>query len=200
MILRIYSFLLIIFLFANLLYAGNTGKISGKVIDAKTKEALVGVNVIVTGTSLGAATDINGEYSIIDISPNTYTVLASILGYDPVAMQEVHVSIDLTTKIDFELNETVVEQKEVVITAERPAIQKDLTSKTAIVTQEEIAALPVTEVSQVLNLQAGFVAGSLRGGRSGEVAYWIDGVPVTDVYDGSQIVEVNKNSVQELQL
>ncbi len=200
MISRIYTSLLLIFIFVNLTVAGNTGKISGKVIDAKTKEALVGVNVIIPGTSLGAATDINGEYSIINIPPNVYALRASILGYDPVEMREVHVSIDLTTKIDFELNETVVEQKEVIITAERPAIQKDLTSKTAIVSQEEIAALPVTEVSQVLNLQAGFVNGSLRGGRSGEVAYWIDGVPVTDVYDGSQIVEVNKNSVQELQL
>jgi len=182
------------------LYAGNTGKIAGKVIDAKTKEPLVGANVIVLGTSLGAATDLQGQFSIINIPPNTYTIKASILGYDPVEVRGLQVNIDLTTRNDFELNETVMEQKEVVITAERPAIQKDLTATTAVVGGDQIAALPVTEVTQVLNLQAGYVAGSLRGGRSGEVAYWIDGVPVTDPYDGSQVVEVNKSSVQELQL
>ena len=61
-------------------------------------------------------------------------------------------------------------------------------------------ALPVTEISDILELQAGFVDGHLRGGRSGEVAYWIDGVPVTDVYDGNTVVDVNKNAVEEMQV
>ncbi|HUL44662.1 MAG TPA: TonB-dependent receptor [Bacteroidota bacterium] len=194
------SCIILLFLMVPALHAGNTGKIAGKVIDAKTKEPLVGANVIVVGTSLGAATDLQGQFSIINIPPNTYTIKASILGYDPVEVRGLQVNIDLTTRNDFELNETVVEQKEVIITAERPAIQKDLTATTAVVGGDQIAALPVTEVTQVLNLQAGYVAGSLRGGRSGEVAYWIDGVPVTDPYDGSQVVEINKSSVQELQL
>ena len=60
--------------------------------------------------------------------------------------------------------------------------------------------MPVAEVNDVVQKQAGFVNGNLRGGRVGEVAYWIDGVPITDAYDGSQIVEVNKNLVQELQV
>ena len=64
----------------------------------------------------------------------------------------------------------------------------------------EPEALPVTEIGQVLSLQAGNVGGHVRGGRAGEVAYWIDGVPVTDAYDGGQVVEVNKSLVQELQL
>lgn len=182
------------------LRAGNTGKIAGKVIDAKSKEPLVGANVVIPGTVLGAATNIDGNYTILNVQPGVYNLRASLLGYDPVTVDGIRVSIDLTTSQDFQLNETVVEQKEVVITAERPLVQKDLTATTAIVGRDEIAALPVTEVSQVLNLQAGFVAGSLRGGRSGEVAYWIDGVPVTDAFDGSQVVEVNKNLVQEMQL
>ena len=180
--------------------AGTTGKIAGKVTDAKTTEALVGVNVVIAGTSLGAVTNVDGEYTILNISPNTYSLKASILGYDPVTVNEVRVSIDLTTHQDFALSETVVEQKEVVITAQRAVVQKDLTATTAVIGKEEIAALPVTEVTQLLNLKAGYVSGSLRGGRSGEVAYWIDGVPVTNAYDGSQVVEVNKNLVQEMQV
>ncbi len=184
----------------HLSFSGTTGKVAGRVTDAKTNEPLVGVNVVIPGTPLGASTDIDGQYTILNVSPNTYTLKASLLGYNPVTVNGISVSIDLTTRQDFQLTETVVEQKEVVITAERPAIQKDLTATTAIVGKDQIAALPVTEVSQVLSLQAGFVAGSLRGGRSGEVAYWIDGVPVTDAFNGSQVVEINKNLVQEMQL
>jgi outer membrane receptor protein involved in Fe transport len=103
--------------------------------------------------------------------------------------------------MDFTLSSQVLDVgEEVVVTAERPLVQRDLTAKTAVVGGEQIAALPVTEIAQVLQLQAGMVAGSLRGGRKGEVAYWIDGVPVTDGFNGTQIVEVNKNLVQELQL
>ncbi len=186
--------------YVSFVFAGNTGKIAGKVTDAKTKEALVGVNVIVQGTTLGAVTNLDGDYTILNIPPGAYTLKASILGYDLVTVNEVRISIDLTTRQDFALTETVMEQKEVVITAQHPLVQKDLTATTAVIGKEEIAALPVTEVSQLLNLKAGYVSGSLRGGRTGEVAYWIDGVPVTNAYDGSQVVEVNKNMVQEMQV
>ncbi|MEW6512209.1 MAG: TonB-dependent receptor [Bacteroidota bacterium] len=181
--------------------AGNTGKIAGEIKDSQTGEALVGANVVIEGTSMGAATNIDGYYVILNIPPGKYTLVASAIGYNKKSIANVSVSIDLTTTIDVQLVPTVLEVgEEVVVTAQRPLVQKDLTATTAIVGGEQIAALPVTEVSQVLNLQAGFVAGSLRGGRSGEVAYWIDGVPVTDGYNGSQVVEVNKNLVQELQV
>ncbi len=182
-------------------FAGNTGKISGVVKDAKTGEALIGASVMIDGTSYGAATNFDGYYVILNIPPGKYTLSSSAIGYNKQTITNISVSIDLTTTIDFQLQSSVVEMKdEVVIVAERPLVQKDLTAKTAVVGSEQISALPVTEVGAVLSLQAGFVAGSLRGGRSGEVAYWIDGVPVTDAFNGSQVVEVNKSLVQELQL
>jgi outer membrane cobalamin receptor len=183
-------------------WAGNTGKIAGEVKDAQTGEAVIGVNVLIEGTTQGAATNLDGYYVILNIPPGTYTLSASGVGYNKKTIQNVSVSIDLTTTIDFQLTSTVVEVgEEITVTAERPLVQRDMTAKTAIVGSEEISALPVTEVGQILSLQAGFTGmGNLRGGRSGEVAYWIDGVPVTDAYDGSQVVEVNKNLVQELQL
>ncbi|MGA8265749.1 MAG: TonB-dependent receptor, partial [Ignavibacteriaceae bacterium] len=177
----------------------QTGKISGRIVDAKTKEALPFVNVIVIGTNLGAATDVDGYYSIIGISPGTYTLKASAIGYGNVNYDNVKVSIDLTTKINFELSETSIQTATVTIVARRPLVTKDLTSTTAVVDANEIAALPVTEFQEILNLKAGMVGGSVRGGRSGEVVYAIDGVPVTDVYDGSTVVDINTNSIQELQ-
>lgn len=181
--------------------AGNTGKIAGVVKDAQTGEEIIGASIVLEGTPTGAATNVDGYYVILNVPPGTYTLSATAVGFTRKTVNGVRVSIDLTTTIDFQLSSTVLEVgEEVIVTAERPVIRRDLTAKTAVVATEQIAALPVTEVSQVLNLQAGFVSGSLRGGRKGEVAYWVDGVPVTDVYDGSQVVEVNKNLVQELQL
>jgi outer membrane receptor for ferrienterochelin and colicin len=181
-------------------WAGTTGKISGKVSDARTKEALIGVNVVIEGTVLGAATDLDGNYMILNIPPGSYSVKASAVGYGGVTKTEVRVSIDLTTTLDFELSEVAIQAQEVVVVAERPLVQKDLTASTAIVNADQIKALPVTEFTQILSLQAGYMDGHLRGGRAGEISYWIDGVPVTDVYDKSLVIEVNKNLIQELQV
>ena len=181
-------------------YGGNTGKIAGTIKDSQTGEPLIGVNVLVDGTSMGAATNLDGNYAILNVPPGTYSLTASAVGYAKKNVTQVSVSIDLTTTIDITLTSSAVQAEEVVVVAERPRVQKDLTSSTAIVKGDQISALPVTEVDQVLNLQAGFVAGSLRGGRSGEVAYWIDGVPVTDAFNGTQVVQVNKDLVQEVQL
>ncbi len=177
----------------------QTGKIAGQVLDAGNKQPIIGANIIVMGTSLGAATDLDGNYSILGISPGVYNIKVSAIGYQTEELQGVRVSIDLTTREDFSLKETAVEVQAVVVTAKRPLVQKDLTASTAIIDANQISALPVSEFNEVLNLQAGIVGGSVRGGRTGEVVYAIDGVPVTDVYDGSTVVDVNVNSIQELQ-
>lgn len=183
------------------LFAGTTGKISGKITDSKTGEPLIGANIIVSGTSLGAATDAEGYYLIMNVQPGVYTLQALYIGYDTKEISNVRVSIDLTTRMDISLSETTLETGETItVVAKREAIKRDLTATTAVVGDEEIRALPVTEISDVLSLQAGYVDGHMRGGRSGEIAYWIDGIPVTDAYDGSTVVDVNKDMVQELQV
>jgi hypothetical protein len=182
-------------------FAGTTGKISGKATDKANREGLPGVNIILEGTRMGAVTDFDGNFTIINVPPGIYTVKASLVGYKEMIVRNVQVNIDLTARLDFVMEETTLELGETVtVVAERPLIQKDLTASTAVVGTDVIQSLPVTEVSEVLELQAGVVVGHVRGGRSGELAYWIDGVPVTDVYDGSTVIEVSKSTVQELQL
>jgi hypothetical protein len=194
-----FTLLFFSFLIFSSIAFSQSGKISGKIVDA-TGEAVPFVNVIVVGTNYGAATNIDGLYSIIGIPPGTYSIKASAIGYNSTTVTNIKVSIDLTSKIDIKLTGTSVELKEeVVVVATRPLVTKDLTSSTSIIGKDEIAALPVTEFQEVLKLQAGYVGGNVRGGRSGEVVYAIDGVPVTDVYDGSTVVDVNANSIQELQ-
>lgn len=204
---KIYLKILVVFLFiVSTTFAGTTGKLVGKITDKNSGDPLPFVNVIIMGTTLGAATDLDGFYSILNIPPGTYTVKASAIGYNSSTITNIKVSIDLTTNTNFELLDTSIELGEdVVIIATKPLIQKDLTSSTSIVGDDLISELPVTEISDVLQLQAGIVVSQgggihLRGGRTGQVTYQIDGVPVTDSYDGTTIVDVNSSSVQELQV
>lgn len=189
---------------STLVQAGTTGKIAGQLVDAESSEPLPLANIIVEGTTMGAATDFDGYYVILNIAPGVYTLRASMIGYQPMRVENVNVSIDLTTTVDFQLQFQVIALGEAItVTAEREMVVKDLTATTAVVGAKEMEALPITEVNEALQLQAGIVDRDglhLRGGRSGEIAFWIDGVPVTDVYDGNQVVDVSKDMVQEMQL
>ncbi|KAA3657979.1 MAG: TonB-dependent receptor [Calditrichaeota bacterium] len=153
---------------------------------------------------MGAATNANGYYNILNVPPGTYTLHASMIGYKNMDFTSVLVRIDLTTSIDIKMTETVLDIGETVtVVAERPLVQKDITSGLAVVNREEISAMPVQELNEVLSLQAGITedAGGhlhFRGGRAGEVAFLIDGISVTDPYDRGVAIEVENNSVQEL--
>ncbi|MCK9279475.1 MAG: TonB-dependent receptor [Melioribacteraceae bacterium] len=196
-----YLFIPIFFLlFAVNVFAGTTGKISGKVTDAKTGEPLIGVNIIIIGTNLGAASDIDGNYFIINIPPGSYELKASLIGYSTIINKEVRVSVDKTTRIDFVLSETSVEMNDIVVTAVKPIVQKDLTSTEAKVSGDQISMLPLEDVQSVVNLQAGVVDGHFRGGRANEVKYLIDGVSVNDAFSGTSALEAEVNSIEELQV
>ncbi len=186
-------------------FAGNTGKISGTIRDASQKTGLQGVNIMLEGTSLGTATDMSGKYTIINIPPGLYRLKASMMGYKVVVVQNIRVSMDLTTKIDLSLEPTVLEAGEVVtVTAERLLVQRDMTSSMAKVSNEEMKDLPVQSMNDVLELQAGVIRDGndfhIRGGRTGEVSYWVDGIPTNEVFGGGNAVSVEKSAVQEMQV
>jgi len=187
-------------LFASILFAGNSGKLTGIVTDAETGDPLIGCNVLIEGTYQGAATDENGRYVVLNVQPGTYKVRAQMIGYQTKIVENVQISTDLTTTLDFELGTASLKGEEVVVTAQRSMVVKDQTATASHMQAKEIEQLPITEISEALEMQAGYVNGSLRGGRKGEVAYLIDGIPVTDEYDRSTVVDVNKNMVQELQV
>lgn len=198
--------LTLLFFSSSLLFAGTTGKITGKVTDAQSGDPLPGVNVLIQGTMMGAATDLDGDYIVLNVPPGIYTLRATMIGYSAAVVENVKVSIDLTTTMDIKINSSVLDLgEEVTVVAEREVIQKDMTSSLAAVSSDQIASMPVQEVADVLELQAGLVRDNVggihvRGGRSGEVAFWIDGIAATDVYGGNMGVAVENSSVQELQL
>ena len=183
--------------------AQTTGKIAGTITDASTGESLPGVNVLIEGTAQGTATDLDGRFVIIGVRPGTYTIVASFIGFATQRQEGVQVNVDLTTTVDFVMREEVFEGEEVVVIAEAVRVRKDLTSSEARVTAETIDRLPVQELGQVLNVQAGITERDglhIRGGRSSEVVVMVDGVPVTDTYDGSTAIQLENEGIQELQV
>jgi outer membrane receptor protein involved in Fe transport len=189
-----------IFLAGTIVYAGTTGKIAGKIIDKSTGEALIGANILIVGSTMGASTDIDGNYFILNIPPGEYQVRASMIGYSSLIVQNIRVSVDQTTKIDFELSSESIKLADVLVTAERPLVRKDLTSTEETISGNDISMLPLEDVFAVVNLQAGVVDGHFRGGRGDEVKYLIDGVPVNDVYSGQSSLSANVNSIEEIQV
>jgi outer membrane receptor for ferrienterochelin and colicin len=199
---------LIVFLtlfFATSGFAQKFGKITGRVTDAETGESLPGTNVIVVGTRLGDATDLEGRYTILRVPPGVHEVRTNFIGYQTVVTQNVEVLTDLTTTVDFRLKPETITGEEVVVIAERPIIRKDLTSAEARIQAEEIRRLPVQELGDVLNLQAGITRDSgggihIRGGRSTEVSYMVNGIRITDDFTRTQAFQVENESIQELQV
>ncbi len=182
------------------LQAQTTGKITGRVTDAQTGDPLPGVNVVILETQQGASSDADGYYVILNVRPGTYTLRASMIGFTPQVVQDVRVQINLTTEVNFTLQEETIVGQEVVVTATRPLVQRDLTATAAAVSREELAVLPVENFTDVVNLQAGVVEGHFRGGRIGEVAYLVDGVQSNDVYDRSFAFQVENNAIREIEV
>ncbi len=188
------------------LWAGTTGKIAGVIKDANTKEPLPGVNLILEGTSMGAVTGLEGDYFIINVPPGRYNMRATMMGYSSMVQQDVLVQTDHTTTIDFTLSSTVLDiGKEITVVAQRPLVQKDATSGRAIVTTEEIKEMPVESFNDVLKTKAGITEGAngalhIRGGRSSEIGYMIDGVAVSNPMWGGLSVSVENTAIQELQV
>jgi len=202
---KVITIFMFLFFASIVIYGGTTGKLVGKVIDKKSREPLPLVNITIEGTNLGGSTDIEGNYIILNIPPGRYNVKYQFVGYKPVVVSNVIISIDLTTVQNVEMEESTIALEEVVVRANVYGIQKDVTSSQAKVTADEINNLPVVELNDVLQLQAGVTKGAggefhIRGGRTTEIAYWVNGVSITDAFDNSRGIDIDNSSIQELQV
>ncbi|MBN2031466.1 TonB-dependent receptor [bacterium] len=185
-------------LFSSVLMGATTGKIAGRVISEETGEPLAGVNVIVEDTPFGAASDLNGEYFILNVPPGEYNVKAIMIGYATTIQEQVRVQIDLTTPLNFELIPQVLEGETVTIVADRELIQKDLTASRKITTAAEVMAAPVESIQDAVRLTAGVSDDNFRGGRDGEVVYLLDGVTLLDPMTGTYESDIPLMSLEEI--
>jgi hypothetical protein len=180
-------------------FGGTTGKISGKVTDKNTGEPLPGVNVLIEGTMMGAATDMKGNYIIINVPVGSYTVRADYIGYKTVRIANIRVHPDLTTEVNFQLSSTVLQGQTVSIVAERPIINKNVTNTVRTLEAEDLKNIPMRGVQTVMSLSSAVVGGThVRGGRSEENVTYVDGVMTTLLRGGTTNgLSVISNAIEE---
>ncbi|MBU0475527.1 MAG: TonB-dependent receptor [Bacteroidetes bacterium] len=196
------KFLLLAFilLLTNSIIFAQSGKISGTISDATTGEALIGVNIIVEGTSLGAATDVDGFYVILNVSPGTYNLKASYIGFAPQTITNLRVNIGQTSEANFKLSDQSIQTDVVVVVATTPVVQRDVASSGANLNAEEIKNLPVVNIASVVGLQAGVDGGTIRGGSGDEVVYEVNGISMRDGRDNSSYNNLSMTAIKQIRV
>ncbi len=191
--------LLLLLFLAPAALSDTKGKLTGRVLDAKG-EPVAGSNIVLVGTTLGAAADPDGYYVILNIPVGIYDVRISAVGYQGSLTKGVQISAGQTSTVNASLAEAAVSMSEVTTVAERPLVDTRQTSSVTILEREQISALPVQTLTDVVNLQAGVVDGHFRGGRADEVQYQVDGVSVNNPYDNTSVIQLDKSVLQEVQV
>ena len=186
---------------ASMLVAGTAGILEGKAADKNTHEPLVGATVQIVGTAHGTATNLEGYFLINNVEAGSYDVRVTQIGYQTMVYKSVTIRPDLRTKISIDLQSTAVELKEVEVTAERPMIEKDVTSTMFSVSSAQVDRLPIRNVQELLALFPSVTAeGNVRGGKSSEVVYLVDGLPLQDVVSGGAGGALPKSSITEFSI
>ena len=180
------------------------GKIRGKVTDAGTGEPLVGANVVVVGTQMGAATNVSGEYVILNVPAGVYTLKTTYVGYQAITITNFHVNNDLTSDANFQLPSEGVTVGTVEIVAERPLVNKNATNAVRIIDPDFFAKIPARGINAAIATQPGVVLQGgniyIRGGRADEVGYQVEGVGVNDIVFGGRAVSVTAEAVEQIQV
>jgi hypothetical protein len=210
---RAHLSLLVILAIPGSLFAGTMGKIAGRITDKTTGEPIVGAHVILKDLKSGASTNENGEYFILNVSPGTYTLVVSMMGYETVSTSNVGVIVDRTTTKNFAITATLIEGEVVNIIAERPVIDKDLTASEQIVTSgviEQTGARTIKDVlvtqtglfndNSMLAWQRGITRAYVRGSSAVQAVYMIDNMSVnsgmvSDNYSGFNTSTIEQISV-----
>ncbi len=167
----------------------SRGTISGVVRDKDSGESLPGVNVIIDGTTLGAATNLEGRFTVSNVPPGTYRVRASIIGYLAGVKTGVAVNANQNTELNFALGQTSVEVPEVIVTAsKRPQSFMETPASVSVVNARQIEQQNFVELDDMLeftpgvNIMGGQI--NIRGssgysrGAGSRVQFLVDGVPM----------------------
>jgi hypothetical protein len=186
----------------------QTGKISGKVIDAQSRDPLPGVNIVLEGTTLGAATDSDGDYFIINIPPGRYSAQVTMVGYSSQVKTDVLVQMDRTVTVDFQMGTQAVQGEAVTISAEREIIQMDLSGSSTYMAGEEMTSSPVISVVDYLQIQEGveFTSSnggkflSIRGGDRDETDFLVDGLSTMNANLANSYMAVSRTAIKEVSI
>ncbi|MGH1365556.1 MAG: TonB-dependent receptor [Calditrichia bacterium] len=186
------------------LFGQSTGKIIGVIKDKASGDPLPGVNIGLEGTTMGAASDADGYFVILNVPVGVYNVSASFIGYKEVTQTGLRVSASITTDVNFTMEEAAVEGEEVIIVGSRPLVEKNVTSGVSLVTSEELENIPVRGFNDIVATQKSVVVQDnlvyIRGGRADEVGYYIDGASSVNPLTNTQSIYVIREAVEEFQV
>jgi len=171
--------------------ASTTGIVSGTVTGDDGKP-ISGANVAISGTKLTTVTDSNGYFVITNVPPGDYTVTADMVGYARATVEHVQVTMDATAKVEFAMKQEAIQETTAVVTRERPMITVDQVHTLNLVSagQETLTRTDPTLVNTVPGVLSALPGtnvepnGSglphIRGCRSDQIGYYIEGIPITD--------------------
>lgn len=193
---------LILSLFFNaFLFAQTTGKIAGVVFELDSDEPVSGANIYLDELPIGASTDENGAFFILNVPPGNYTLNVQMIGYSNYQVQDLRISVNRTSYIKAGLTPSIMEGEIIVVQADKISTKKDQTSSIRNISSDQLDVLPVENLNAVINMQAGVVDGHFRGGRSNEVSFMIDGVNVVDSYGGeSNSVTLETDVIEDVEI
>ena len=152
----------------------------------------------------GGRTNAKGTAIIINIPPGVYVVKFTLVGYDSYTVNNVRIQVDQTTSLQPVMNKTGVKLSTVVVTAEQDRAGKDRVGTAVQVDMSNMADVAVTDVADVVALQAGVtnIGGELhiRGGRANEINYTVDGMSVSDPVDGGSALGVDLDAISDMKV
>lgn len=198
----------------------TSGKLTGVLTDATTGEPLAGASIFLEGVGVGTLSAENGRYFIINVRPGAYTVIAQLIGYQTIRVQNVVVTIDQTHILNFEMTPQAIAVEEIRVETQRaPLVKVDATGTITTTTAAELAALPIVSIEEALTLQQGFLEipqntnimafvdtrralspVRIRGGRSGETLTLIDGIPINNFVFGGPAFSITTKAVEQVDL
>ncbi|MGH8015487.1 MAG: TonB-dependent receptor, partial [Candidatus Zixiibacteriota bacterium] len=169
---------------------------------------------------MGAITDQDGKYVILNVPVDSYTVRITSVGYRPLEVSNVQVSADLSSFQDHDLQPTTEALADVIrVVAETPLIIKDKVASINIIKRDQLLALPTRGFEEVVGIQTGVVQIkpnlgprglrgdrestntpelNVRGGRPSEVAYYVDGYSQQDPLTGVSTANISNNAIKEI--
>lgn len=189
-------------------YSQGSGRLSGRVTEEGTNEPLIGVNVVLEGTTQGTVTDLDGYYVILNITPGTYSIRFSMIGFGTKVVRDMRVHINESPTLNMKMAEEAFQGDEVVVTAEREIVKLDMSSSRTLVTSQSLQNSPVANLEEVLSTYPGITlsAGSdgsglvIRGGNINETNIIVDGLSTRDMRTQQPNTTLNLTAINELEV
>lgn len=188
------------------IFGQEPGSLYGNITDSKTGDPIPGVNIIIKGTYYGAATDTKGNFRIKAVNPGNYTIEVSFIGYKTVKYTGIKIEAGKNKQLDVKLEESVLTlEQDVVIIGEKPLMDVEETQSKRTISKDDIENSLVESIGDIVIQQAGIIKSDnqihIRGGRSYENAFLLDGVSVQDPLAGTGFgLQLSSNAIEEVEV